>query len=299
MLTTIYPKNYYECPDGIYYNGEQFSNAYIRVTDYYEQQNVNSSVSTVYLNIAFITKHKSYQVMIPAFKLDKVNKYVPLDFVYFNASESKVNNFLMSTIRATIMNETPKKQYKLEQGYNVLKVNTCENKQTLFLFGNRIIGNVSNISEQLACHERKCVHFKCSPKYENVNFIPWLEKFVNTETIPSVLLIAALVPFVSPLINEKRRNMFYFNTYICGKTGSGKSEITKILVDYFEGMPNMVNLQSDREAINRIFEYKHCCVAVDDLCESVSNEEKRRNEKKLQSCSNKSRLLEKLYMATR
>ena len=96
--------------------------------------------------------------------------------------------------------------------------------------------------------------------------MPWVSDFLDSDNIPGVLLMAALTPFIMPLIDESQRSRFEFNTYVYGDSGSGKSAITKLLVDYFEGSPNIINLHSNKSEIDKIFEYKHCCVAIDDLC---------------------------------
>lgn len=111
--------------------------------------------------------------------------------------------------------------------------------------------------------------------------MPWVSDFLDSDNIPGVLLMAALTPFIMPLIDESQRSRFEFNTYVYGDSGSGKSAITKLLVDYFEGSPNIINLHSNKSEIDKIFEYKHCCVAIDDLCGTDSNRERENNEQKL------------------
>ena len=116
--------------------------------------------------------------------------------------------------------------------------------------------------------------------------MPWVSDFLDSDNIPGVLLMAALTPFIMPLIDESQRSRFEFNTYVYGDSGSGKSAITKLLVDYFEGSPNIINLHSNKSEIDKIFEYKHCCVAIDDLCGTDSNRERENNEQKLRKISN-------------
>lgn len=120
----------------------------------------------------------------------------------------------------------------------------------------------------------------------NADFMPWVLDFLDSDNISGVLLMATLTPFIMPLIDKSQRSIFEFNTYVYGDLGSGKSAITKLLVDYFEGSPNIINLHSHKSEIDKIFEYKHCCVAIDDLCGADSNRERRITNRSFRKISN-------------
>ena len=277
-----YPRGYSAGPDGIYYHGEHFSNALIEITDYYEVKFLTSGVtSDTYVEVKFIVEEKNYFATIPYYDLKNAMRFIPRNDVKFVKSESVCNRFLSETIKGAILNKEPRIRYSLDQGYNRFPAEKDSDAHYVFLLGNCIIGDTERIGVDIAPQNEALAKFKRPLSTQNAEFMPWVSDFLDSDNIPGVLLMAALTPFIMPLIDESQRSRFEFNTYVYGDSGSGKSAITKLLVDYFEGSPNIINLHSNKSEIDKIFEYKHCCVAIDDLCGTDSNRERENNEQKL------------------
>ncbi|MEE0502174.1 hypothetical protein [Ruminococcus sp.] len=277
-----YPKGYSAGPGGIYYHGEHFSNALIEITDYYEVKFLTSGVtSDTYVEVKFIVEEKNYFATIPYYDLKNAMRFIPRNDVKFVKSESVCNRFLSETIKGAILNKEPRIRYSLDQGYNCFPAEKDSDAHYVFLLGNCIIGDTERIGVDIAPQNEAIAKFKRPLSTQNAEFMPWVSDFLDSDNIPGVLLMAALTPFIMPLIDESQRSRFEFNTYVYGDSGSGKSAITKLLVDYFEGSPNIINLHSNKSEIDKIFEYKHCCVAIDDLCGTDSNRERENNEQKL------------------
>lgn len=277
-----YPKGYSAGPGGIYYHGEHFSNALIEITDYYEVKFLTSGVtSDTYVEVKFIVEEKNYFATIPYYDLKNAMRFIPRNDVKFVKSESICNRFLSETIKGAILNKEPRIRYSLDQGYNCFPAEKDSDAHYVFLLGNCIIGDTERIGVDIAPQNEAIAKFKRPLSTQNAEFMPWVSDFLDSDNIPGVLLMAALTPFIMPLIDESQRSRFEFNTYVYGDSGSGKSAITKLLVDYFEGSPNIINLHSNKSEIDKIFEYKHCCVAIDDLCGTDSNRERENNEQKL------------------
>lgn len=282
MKIRNYPKGYSAGPDGIYYHGEHFSNALIEITDYYEVKFLTSGVtSDTYVEVKFIVEEKNYFATIPYYDLKNAMRFIPRNDVKFVKSESVCNRFLSETIKGAILNKEPRIRYSLDQGYNCFPAEKDSDAHYVFLLGNCIIGDTERIGVDIAPQNEAIAKFKRPLSTQNAEFMPWVSDFLDSDNIPGVLLMAALTPFIMPLIDESQRSRFEFNTYVYGDSGSGKSAITKLLVDYFEGSPNIINLHSNKSEIDKIFEYKHCCVAIDDLCGTDSNRERENNEQKL------------------
>lgn len=282
MIIRNYPKGYSAGPDGIYYHGEHFSNALIEITDYYEVKFLTSGVtSDTYVEVKFIVEEKNYFATIPYYDLKNAMRFIPRNDVKFVKSESVCNRFLSETIKGAILNKEPRIRYSLDQGYNRFLAEKDSDAHYVFLLGNCIIGDTERIGVDIAPQNEALAKFKRPLSTQNAEFMPWVSDFLDSDIIPGVLLMAALTPFIMPLIDESQRSRFEFNTYVYGDSGSGKSAITKLLVDYFEGSPNIINLHSNKSEIDKIFEYKHCCVAIDDLCGTDSNRERENNEQKL------------------
>lgn len=282
MIIRNYPKGYSAGPDGIYYHGEHFSNALIEITDYYEVKFLTSGVtSDTYVEVKFIVEEKNYFATIPYYDLKNAMRFIPRNDVKFVKSESVCNRFLSETIKGAILNKEPRIRYSLDQGYNRFPAEKDSDAHYVFLLGNCIIGDTERIGVDIAPQNEARAKFKRPLSTQNAEFMPWVSDFLDSDNIPGVLLMAALTPFIMPLIDESQRSRFEFNTYVYGDSGSGKSAITKLLVDYFEGSPNIINLHSNKSEIDKIFEYKHCCVAIDDLCGTDSNRERENNEQKL------------------
>lgn len=282
MKIKNYPRGYSAGPDGIYYHGEHFSNALIEITDYYEVKSLTADdPGDCYVEVAFKVGEKIYTAVIPCSGLEKAMRFIPRNDVKFVKSESVCNRFLSETIGKSLLDAKRHTKYSLSPGYNHFQVKGDSKAHYVFLLGNCIIGETERIGVDLAPQNEAIAKFKRPLSTQNAEFMPWVSDFLDSDNIPGVLLMAALTPFIMPLIDESQRSRFEFNTYVYGDSGSGKSAITKLLVDYFEGSPNIINLHSNKSEIDKIFEYKHCCVAIDDLCGTDSNRERVNNEQKL------------------
>lgn len=282
MKIKNYPRGYSAGPDGIYYHGEHFSNALIEITDYYEVKSLTADdPGDCYVEVAFKVGEKIYTAVIPCSGLEKAMRFIPRNDVKFVKSESVCNRFLSETIGKSLLDAKRHTKYSLSPGYNHFQVKGDSKAHYVFLLGKCIIGETERIGVDLAPQNEAIAKFKRPLSTQNAEFMPWVSDFLDSDNIPGVLLMAALTPFIMPLIDESQRSRFEFNTYVYGDSGSGKSAITKLLVDYFEGSPNIINLHSNKSEIDKIFEYKHCCVAIDDLCGTDSNRERENNEQKL------------------
>ena len=259
-----------------------FSNALIEITDYYEVKSLTADdPGDCYVEVAFKVGEKIYTAVIPCSGLEKAMRFIPRNDVKFVKSESVCNRFLSETIGKSLLDAKRHTKYSLSPGYNHFQVKGDSKAHYVFLLGNCIIGETERIGVDLAPQNEAIAKFKRPLSTQNAEFMPWVSDFLDSDNIPGVLLMAALTPFIMPLIDESQRSRFEFNTYVYGDSGSGKSAITKLLVDYFEGSPNIINLHSNKSEIDKIFEYKHCCVAIDDLCGTDSNRERENNEQKL------------------
>ena len=96
-------------------------------------------------------------------------------------------------------------------------------------------------------------------------------------------MIAALVPYIFPLIDENKMVHYEFVGYIVGKSGCGKTEIAKLLVTPFNDNCNMLSLSSDNDAINEMSAFNDCSVLFDDLNVSDSYDIKKQKERKVAS----------------
>ena len=105
--------------------------------------------------------------------------------------------------------------------------------------------------------------------------------FSRANNYPEALFIATSIPYVLPLVDKDKRDLYDFSLYIVGKSSNGKTEIAKLLGTPLEGNEHMVSLSSDIEAIHKLSAYKDCTVVIDDLNASDSDEIRRNKEKKL------------------
>lgn len=216
-----YPKGYSAGPDGIYYHGERFSNALIEITDYYEVKFLTSGVtSDTYVEVKFIVEEKNYFATIPYYDLKNAMRFIPRNDVKFVKSESVCNRFLSETIGKSLLDAKRHTKYSLSPGYNHFQVKGDSKAHYVFLLGNCIIGETERIGVDLAPQNEALAKFKRPLSTQNAEFMPWVSDFLDSDTIPGVLLMAALTPFVMPLIEESQRSRFEFNTYVYGDSGS-------------------------------------------------------------------------------
>ena len=266
MKIKNYPRGYSAGPDGIYYHGEHFSNALIEITDYYEVKSLTADdPGDCYVEVAFKVGEKIYTAVIPCSGLEKAMRFIPRNDVKFVKSESVCNRFLSETIGKSLLDAKRHTKYSLSPGYNHFQVKGDSKAHYVFLLGNCIIGETERIGVDLAPQNEAIAKFKRPLSTQNAEFMPWVSDFLDSDNIPGVLLMAALTPFIMPLIDESQRSRFEFNTYVYGDSGSGKSAITKLLVDYFEGSPNIINLHSNKSEIDKIFDRFYQTERLDSL----------------------------------
>ena len=254
----------------IYDKGEPLAKFIFRMKQFqtYYYKNGNNKY---YVRIAFIDKEETVEVDIPYddLKKGKISKHIPPGFLQSKVFNRSIETMLCDSILGTIA-DLPKENFIcLPFGYNIIK------DRYVFNTGDRLI-NYSQLNHLIPKSDFFMKYSKPIPIqiYRN-----WISKFLESCNYPPVLLIAALVPYIFPLIDENKRVHYEFVVYIVGKSGCGKTEIAKLLVTPFTDNCNMISLSSDIDAIYDMSAFNDCSVLFDDLNVSDSDDIKRKKER--------------------
>ena len=258
----------------IYYNGEQLTIGTIRNLGLREYRSENNTTK-MYIQVVFITNEKITEVDVPFVELEsgKFLKYRPPDFHVLTTIDKKTEKFFCKSILRSISGLSVEKYYCLSLGYNHIEGKVVYNT------GDRVI-NAPELKKWISESDFRIKYGE--PKSIEA-YKKWISEFLKSLNYPPVLLIAALVPYIFPLIDENKRVHYEFVGYIVGKSGCGKTEIAKLLVTPFNDNCNMLSLSSDNDAINEMSAFNDCSVLFDDLNASDSYDIKKQKERKVAS----------------
>ena len=258
----------------IYYNGEQLTIGTIRNLGLREYRSENNTTK-MYIQVVFITNEKITEVDVPFVELEsgKFLKYRPPDFHVLTTIDKKTEKFFCKSILRSISGLSVEKYYCLSLGYNHIEGKVVYNT------GDRVI----NAPELKNWISESDFRIKYGEPKSKETYKKWISEFLKSLNYPPVLLIAALVPYIFPLIDENKRVHYEFVGYIVGKSGCGKTEIAKLLVTPFNDNCNMLSLSSDNDAINEMSAFNDCSVLFDDLNVSDSYDIKKQKERKVAS----------------
>ncbi len=254
---------------------EAKTNINIVINDYWQEEYTDGSFKS-FLKANFQVGEPpnilQHSVVIPMSELNsqKFLRYIPDDIIFKGTSVQK-QRYFVNLLNDQLINKIPEKRYVLHQGFNKIS------DRIMYAMGNTVI---NADSPNYISHSQ----YKVKPHPKNKDWIKWLIRFSKMGDIFPVLLIAALVPYIKPLLNEaKIYGASDFSVYLYGKTSSGKTEIVKLLTGLFEGNENMISLSSDKKAINKLSEFKDTCVLIDDLHMTTSRRVRDSNEAKIAS----------------
>ena len=258
----------------IYYNGEQLTIGTIRNLGLREYRSENNTTN-MYIQVVFITDEKITEVDVPFVELESGEflKYRPPDFHVLTTIDKKTEKFFCKSILRSILGLSVEKYYCLSLGYNHIEGKVVYNT------GDRVI----NAPELKKWISESDFRIKYGEPKSKETYKKWISEFLKSCNYPPVLLIAALVPYIFPLIDENKRVHYEFVGYIVGKSGCGKTEIAKLLVTPFNDNCNMLSLSSDNDAINEMSAFNDCSVLFDDLNVSDSYDIKKQKERKVAS----------------
>ena len=184
------------------------------------------------------------------------------------ASSKQKQDFLSNLINSYIIDMTSKELYVLDQGYNRL------HDKVVYALGDIIINSDSPDFISHSPH-------KVKPHPKDKLYYKWLLTFSKLGDIFPALLIASLVPYIKPLLNESSICDSDFAVCIYGETGSGKTSVAKLLTSIFTKDKNRISLSSDKKSIYELSEFKDTCVLIDDLNKTDSSRVKNSNEEKI------------------
>ena len=258
----------------IYYNGEQLTIGTIRNLGLREYRSENNTTN-MYIQVVFITDEKITEVDVPFVELESGEflKYRPPDFHVLTTIDKKTEKFFCKSILRSILGLSVEKYYCLSLGYNHIEGKVVYNT------GDRVI----NAPELKKWISESDFRIKYGEPKSKETYKKWISEFLKSCNYPPVLLIAALVPYIFPLIDENKMVHYEFVGYIVGKSGCGKTEIAKLLVTPFNDNCNMLSLSSDNDAINEMSAFNDCSVLFDDLNASDSYDIKKQKERKVAS----------------
>lgn len=266
------PKGWEEKDGWIYSNGKPATEFIIRSKSRRTHTSRNGE-SKLTVRCDLIAKDKKAEIDIPYDDLQngKFKKHLPDGFVVFNVLDKPLEKLLCNSMLQTMADLPNEKTTCFSFGYNII------NGQHIFNTGNRLI-NGEEINNWISTSDTimKYVEPKPIDTYKK-----WISEFLESSNYPPVLLVAALVPYVFPLIDKSKRVHYEFGGYIVGKSGCGKTEIAKLLVTPFTDNCNMISLSSDRDAIHHMSAFNNCSVLFDDLNASDSDEIRRKKETKV------------------
>ena len=225
-----------------------------------------------YVAVKFSDDINSQVVRIPQTDIQSmhIKKYIPkwfrLNMVMIPAVEKVICNHIIRRSR-----ELKPKQYRMvHQGYNFLE------DKVIYVWGDKII-NCPDQEKYNIADKYYSPKFKNHKIGESLDFILRFSNLgehmdrKNDFCFPAVLIIAALVPFVLPLIDPAKREMYNFVTYIIGPSGTGKTSVAKLLTNFLyddikcENCINMIDLASDDKSIESFSRFKDCAVLLDGL----------------------------------
>lgn len=177
--------------------------------------------------------------------------------VFAFGSKYRLSKLVSDIVKCTTGRNDFPVNYSIDQGYLKLP-----DGKMVFGFGDEII----NAADDAPVISESSLTLKLSD--DSHNFVPYLMRLMNN--FPPAALIAILTSFVKPIF-ENELIQFGFTLYICGQSGKGKTELAKLLADFYEGHDNMVSLSSDKYALKKMGQLKDIPTVCEDLCLSASS----------------------------
>lgn len=187
------PVEYYEEDNHIYGPHHFKTNGTITLDDYYLKIYPNGSVEsfvtlTFHIGKPSNIKQRTVDIPLSALSSTKILRYIPSEFVMMASSKQK-QDFLSNLINSYIIDMTSKELYVLDQGYNRL------HDKVVYALGDIIINSdspdfISHSPHKVKRHPKDKLYYK------------WLLTFSKLGDIFPALLIASLVPYIKPLLNE-------------------------------------------------------------------------------------------------
>ncbi|MEY8233221.1 hypothetical protein AALA82_16580 [Oscillospiraceae bacterium 50-16] len=216
------------------------------------------------LVVRFISKDGSrYEdVPIPVRELtgsgNKLLDYVPPWFALLGQSPSKRLHLLQNAL-----NQQRKdfhdfvKILRVGPGYH-----STEDGTLYYCLGNRVINRPVGINLELT----STFHLRHTDGSLGQG-IPWVRRFCEQGPPQAALFVATLTAYVRPVLESRGINQ-RLAAYICGESGTGKSESAKLLCSYFREQSG-ATLSSDKADIFRMMaECRDTTFLVDDLNDS-------------------------------
>lgn len=208
---------------------------------------------------------------IPFSDLSKksILKYIPCE-VTFIGTEQQMQKFLRDAISRTIIDMDPVYRYILQQGLNKI------DNHRVFALGDLIITNsdknlfVNNSSYQVKKHAN------------DKDYMSWIFNFCQLGKECPALIIASLIAYLRPLYADAGfKGIGDFSVVYYGETGRGKTEVIKLITGIYKNEENIVSLASEKEAIFKLSQFRHCNVVVDDLHTTDSGRVRKESESKV------------------
>lgn len=206
----------------------------------------------------------------------KVLDYVPVGFYIMLDTAGKQQRFLSRVIFSYINKANKTESISVPIGYSEV------NDRLIYNLGGEIINGdgleISNGSDVQLVEYKKPI----------CGMFEWIKAFCKQGSAQTVMFLAAMMPFVKPVISVKDYGLT-FAVYIVGKTGRGKSEQASLLTNLYvykndsKTSATQISLESDKIIIFETLD--HCMdqnVLVDNLnMSSNSSADKRKRENTL------------------
>lgn len=226
---------------------------------------------------------KFQDVQIPVSELTgngkRLLEYVPDWFILLGPSPTKRLAFLQNTLnlqRLEIISIV--KIQRVGPGYHVSDDGTL-----YYCLGDFIINRPTNENLELVSP----FHLR-NPVAAHGQGIPWVRKFCEQGSPQAAQFVATLTAYVRPLL-EARNITQRIAAYVCGESGTGKSETAKLLCSIFQEQTG-ATLSSDKSDIFRLMAAcRDMPFLIDDLNDSgvatVSAKKKERLSEVIQQLS--------------
>lgn len=207
------------------------------------------------------TQHEDVQIPIIQITENgsKLLRFVPDWFALLQTSPTKRRTFLQNTLnlQRTEITEVVKVQRE-GMGYHF-----TDNGTLFYILGDMIINGPTdaNIESSAPFHLRTGRYNLNAPSGQDVS---WVRKFCEQGPPQAALFVAALTSYLHPIL-EATNNLGRFGVYVCGESGTGKSESAKLLCSIFRE-DSGATLSSDKTDIFRLMSlYRDLPFLLDDL----------------------------------
>lgn len=272
LLNPKLPQAYIQ-KDGCYYNSKgKITEWSITQLEFYSTISTpHNSAKYVRFHIKLSEQDKTYKLDCPlALAIEGKALDIFFDYqIYALCSDNLFSKFISSVVKRSVFGQTPAENYAIDQGYLKLP-----NGKIVFGLGNEVVnasGEDPVISESV---------IKLKKSDNSGDFVPYLDKLINSISFPAAAFIASLVAYVKPIF-ENELDEYGFTIYIYADSGLGKTEFSKLLSDIYEDHDNIVSLSSDKYAIKKAAKLKDSVIVIDDLNRTVSSRIRNSNEAKL------------------